>query len=137
MVGNFRHQFIESLQPTFSGVLTNFESFLPILSKYNLVSTFLHRGFMICSSYRTLYFEIQKLKQIFRINAYLKNLVDLCIKMYLHKAFIKRSNTCVVPKKELVCVLPFLGRKSLEIKKRLQSTIERILPYCKLKFVFR
>ena len=27
---------------TFSDVLTNFESFLPILYKYNLVSTFLH-----------------------------------------------------------------------------------------------
>ena len=27
---------------TFSDVLSNFESFLPILYKYNLVSTFLH-----------------------------------------------------------------------------------------------
>ena len=45
--------------PTFGGVLTNFESFLPISYKYNLVSTLLHRGFMICSSNRTLHFEIQ------------------------------------------------------------------------------
>ena len=52
-------------KPTFSGVLTNFESFLPISYKYNLVSTLLHRGFMICSSYRTLHLEILKLKQIF------------------------------------------------------------------------
>ena len=42
-----------------------------------------------------------------------------------------------MPKKELVCVFPFLGRKSLEIKKRLQNTIERTLPYCKLKVIFR
>ena len=40
-------------KPTFSGVLTNFERFLPISYKYNLVSTLLHRGFMIWSSYRT------------------------------------------------------------------------------------
>ena len=40
-------------RPTFSGVLTNFEIFLPISYKYNLVSTLLHRGFMICSSYKT------------------------------------------------------------------------------------
>ena len=58
-------------KPTFSGVLTNFESFLPISYKYNLVSTFLNRGFMICSSYRTLHFEVLKLKQIFRSNGYL------------------------------------------------------------------
>ena len=92
---------------------------------------------MICSSYRTLHFEILELKQIFRSNAYPKNLVDRCIKSYLHKVFVKRPNICIVPKKELVCVFPFLGRKSLEIKKRLQHAIERTLPYCKLKVIFR
>ena len=40
-------------------------------------------------------------------------------------------------KKELVCVFPFLGKKSLEIKKRLQNAIERTLPYCKLKVIFK
>ena len=123
--------------PTFSDVLTNFESFLPISYKYDPVSTLLHRVFMICSSYRTLHFEILKLKQIFRSNGYPKNFIDRCIKMYLDKVFIKHPNICVVPKKELVCVFAFLGRKSLEIKKRLQNAIERTLPYCKLKVIFK
>ena len=35
-------------------------------------------------------------------------------------------------KKGISCVFPFLGKKSLEIKKRLQNPIERTLPYCKL-----
>ena len=55
-------------KPTFSGILTNFESFSPISYKYNLVFTLLHRGFMICFSYKTLHFEILKLKQIFQSN---------------------------------------------------------------------
>ena len=46
--------------------------------------------------------------------------------MYLDKVFIKHPNICVVSKKELVSVFPFLGRKSLEIKKRLQNTIEEL-----------
>ena len=57
--------------------------------------------------------------------------------MYLGKVFIKHPNICVVPKKELVCVFLFLGKKSLEIKKRLQNAIERTLPYCKLKVIFK
>ena len=57
--------------------------------------------------------------------------------MYLHKVFIKRPNICIAPKEELVCVFPFLGRKSLEIKKRLQNAVERTLPYYKLKIIFR
>ena len=51
-------------KPTFSGVLINFESFLPYYTKHNLVSFLLRCGFMICSSCRTLHFEIVKLKQI-------------------------------------------------------------------------
>ena len=42
-----------------------------------------------------------------------------------------------MPKKGLVCVFPFLGKKSLEIKKRLQNTIDRTLPYCKVKVIFK
>ena len=63
-------------KPTFSGVLTNFKSFLPILHNYNFVWTLLHRGFMICSPYRTLHFEILKLKHIFRSNGYHKIFFD-------------------------------------------------------------
>ena len=85
----------------------------------------LHCGFMICSSYRTLHFEILKLKQIFQSNEYPQKFVDRCIKIYLDKVFIKQLNISTVPKKELVCV------KSFEIKKRLQNAIERTLPYCK------
>ena len=36
--------------------------------------TLLHRGFMICSSYRTPHYKILNLKQIFRSNMYSKNI---------------------------------------------------------------
>ena len=61
------------------------------------------------SSYKTLHLEILKLKQIFQNNRYLKNFVDRCIKMNLDKVFVKHSNICFVPKKELVCGHPLFG----------------------------
>ena len=54
--------------------------------------------------------------------------------MYLDQVFIKHSNNYVVPK---LCIFPLLGKKSLEIKKRLQNAIERALPYFKLKVIFK
>ena len=42
-----------------------FRSFLPMSYKYNFISTLLHRGFMIYSSFRALHNEILKPKQIF------------------------------------------------------------------------
>ena len=53
-----------------------FKSFLTILYNFNFFWTLLHRGFMICSLYRTLHFEILKLKLIFRSNGYHKKFFD-------------------------------------------------------------
>ena len=39
--------------------------------------------------------------------------------------------------KELTFVLPCLGKPSLDLRTRLRQTIERDLPYCKLKVMFR
>ena len=43
----------------------------------------------------------------------------------------------MVPKRELICVLPYLGKVSLDLRTRLRRTIERNLPFCKLKVIFR
>ena len=39
--------------------------------------------------------------------------------------------------KELTFALPYLGKPSLDLRTRLRLTIERDLPYCKLKVMFR
>ena len=56
--------------------------------------------------------------------------------MYLDNVFIKHLNICIVTKKELVCVFPFLVKKSLEIKKRLQNDIERAFTIWQIKSHF-
>ena len=43
----------------------------------------------------------------------------------------------MVPKRELTFVLPYLGKLSFDLRTRLRRTIERDLPYCKLKIIFR
>ena len=43
----------------------------------------------------------------------------------------------MVPKRGLTFVLPYLGKLSFDLRTRLRRTIERDLPYCKLKIIFR
>ena len=43
----------------------------------------------------------------------------------------------MVSKMELIFVLPNLGKTLFNLKRRLRRTIERNLPYCKLKVIFR
>ena len=51
-------------KPTFSGVYTNYESFIPTYQKRGLLRTLLHRSFSICGDFKTFYFEIDDLKTI-------------------------------------------------------------------------
>ena len=41
------------------------------------------------------------------------------------------------PRRELTFILPFLGKLSFDLRTRVRRTIERDLPYCKLKIIFR
>ena len=63
--------------------------------------------------------------------------MNQCIKKFLNKLFIKKDLNFMVPKRELTFVLPYLGKLSFDLRTRLRGTIERDLPYCKLKKNFR
>ena len=58
---------------TFSGVFTNYESFIPTYQKRGLLHTLLHRGFGICCDFKTFHFEIDHLRTIFMKNNYTPN----------------------------------------------------------------
>ena len=104
------NKFVTSVyrKPTFSGVFTNFESFIPGMHERELIETLLHRSFML-------------------------QLRELSSGNYLSK----KDLSFMVPKKELSFVLPYLGKLSFDLRTRLKRTIERNLLYCKLKIIFR
>ena len=66
-------------KPTFSGLYTNFVSFIPISYKIGLVSTLIFRCFSICSDMSRFHEELVKLKEIFKKNGYPQSLVEKCI----------------------------------------------------------
>ena len=101
----------DNSKPTFSGVFTNFGSFIPKSYKYNLLFTLLHRAFKHCSNFELFHQEIDKLKTIFENNGY-------------PKVFIKKEVVLKASKKELICVLPFIGNKSLQLRTHLVNSIE-------------
>ena len=57
-------------KPTFTGLLTNFDSFIPFSFKRSLVYTLLHWYFKICSSYHLFHVEVLKLKNFLLRNGY-------------------------------------------------------------------
>ena len=119
-------------KPILSGVFTNFGSFIPNSHKYNLLFTLLHRTFKLCSNFECFHQEIDKLKTILENNGYSKSFVDFCMKKYLDKVFIKKEVVLKASKKELICILPFLGKKSMQLRTRLVNSVESNLKFVNL-----
>ncbi len=63
--------------------------------------------------------------------------VDRCIYRFFNKIYEKRIPVHTVPKKEVTIVLPFLGMTSYNVKKQLTESFGKLLPICKIKFVFK
>ena len=95
---------------TFTGVYTNFSSFIPLEHKFGLVYTLLHR----CSVFdmSKFHFEIEKLKEILSSNGYSNKFIDKSILKFMNKLYIKKPVVLTVSKKQLYLVLPFMGKMS-------------------------
>ena len=122
---------------TFSGVYTNFNSFLPLEYKFGLIYTLLFRCFTLVSDFSKFHLEVEKLKSFLLKNGYSSNFIDTCIRKFLDKKFSSKTDNFDVPKKELTIVLPFLGSVSYIIKTQLNKTINRHLKFCKLRVIFK
>ena len=86
---------------TFSGVYTNFNSFLPLDYKFGLIFTLLHRCFSLVSDFSKFHLEVETLKQILLKNEYSKTFIDTCVSKFLNKLFTNKNIVLTVPKKEL------------------------------------
>ena len=93
-----------------------------------MIFTLLFRAFKLCSN-----FELFHLKDIFKRNGYPCNFIDVCIKRFLNNIFIDKKVYALAPKKELVCVLPFIGKKSLQLRSKLVKSVQNNLSFCHLK----
>ena len=123
-------------KPTFSGVFTNYESFIPTYQKSGLLHTLLQRSFSICCDFKTFHFEIDHLKTILMKNNYPGKLIDLCIKSFFNKLCTPKAIVHNIPKRNVFVKLLFLGRTSFQIRKKLQKLFSDKFTFCNLKIVF-
>ena len=91
----------------------------------------------MCSNFEIFHQEIIFLKDIFKRNGYPSNFIHKCVKTFLDKIFIEKKIFLVAQKKELVCVLPFIGKKSLQSRSRLVKFIQQNLKFSSLNVIFQ
>ena len=119
--GNNKFETSVHCKSTFSGVYTNYRSFIATECKTSLITTLLYRSFTIVSDYHNLHEETVKLKSVLRQNGYPTQFLDKIISKFLDKCFKKQVTITTVPKKTLCFVLPYLATQHLRLKKKLKS----------------
>ena len=125
-------------KPTFSGVYTSFNSFLPTEYKRGLLHTLLYRTYNICSSYLQIHEEINHLKSVWHKNSYPLFFIDNCIYRFLNKLFLKRTrDSTTTQKKEITISLEHLGKISILAKQQLTNIFISCRKDIKLNFVFK
>ena len=124
-------------KPTFTGLYTHFESFLPSVYKFGLLYTLLFRYFSLCSNYKLFHLEIVELKKIFLKNGYSSKFIDACTRRFLEKVFVLKELKDTVPRKELFLTLPYLGPLSNKIHKRIKNVFQKVLPSHNVNIVYK
>ena len=124
-------------KPTFSGLYSHYESFMPRSYKAGLLYTLLHRAFILCSTWESFHEEVCTLRHTFLKNAYPGFFIDKAIKFFLEKIFVAKQVFLTVPQIELRICLPYLGKQSLELKSKMQKFVHKYFPQCKIQVIFK
>ena len=69
-------------KPTFSGICTHFDSFLPSNYDIGVIHTLLCRCFQICSDWTTFHLELVKLTDVFNSNGYQRTSSIVALKRF-------------------------------------------------------
>ena len=122
---------------TFSGVYTNFKSFILETYKIGLIKSLLFRCFSLCCDFIKFHHEIDKLKSILCKTSYPRDLVNKCIKEFLDKIVALKPVESTVTKKDLVIAQSYLGKLYLQTHARVNCIMKNKFPYFNIQFVFQ
>ena len=107
-------------KPTFSGLYTNFNSFISDKYKTGLIYCLLFRIFTLTVDWAKFHEEVRYLRDIFRKNQYPEHYFDRCLKFFLNNK-LNPDTSKKIEKQKLIISLPFVGKYSNDLKKKLSS----------------
>ena len=119
-------------KPTYTGLLTNYNSFTSPNYKKVLMKTLIDQTFCINSTWSGFHYDILNLKSVFQKNEYPLKLIDKSISKYLSKKFFKQKENeqmqLLESSKKCFYKLPHIGNFSIQTEKKPNNIV---LKYCK------
>jgi len=122
-------------KPTFTGLGTNYLSFIPNIFKVNSIKTLLFRCYTISSDWFSFNKEIEFLTNFFLRNGFPQSIIDNCVSKFLNNVF-QPSPTKENKKDVHYFKLPYYGHLSYTIRKKLDQLFRTHYPNLKIRLVF-
>ena len=114
---------------TYTGLLTNFKSFVPFRYKLALIKTLVHRIFCICNTWIKFHNDILDLEKILGRNLYPPKVIGKEIRNYLNNKFSIANTDNVNEDQNLhYYKLPYIGDLSKSTKTKIEKICKK---YCK------
>ena len=113
---------------TYSGLLTNYLSFIPMSYKLALLKTLIHRTFKICNNWKIFHLDIERLKKTLQRNKYPLKLIENEIGKYLNNTHTNINNDVNSDKIKQYFKLPFIGEQSIVTKNKIKKLCKN---FCK------
>ena len=126
-------------KPTFTGLYTNFQSFVPDKFKLNIVEILVHRICQLTSTYEGMHTQLETIKEILLKNGYPLKLIQNKVKYVVARLVSSQPkpaiHTCA--KKRIFISLPYTGKHGLVIKNKLLKLFRRHYPQIDLRVIFK
>ena len=120
------------------GLFYNFNSFVPVSFKNNLMSTLIFRVFSIASSYITFDENLKTFKTKFLKNGFPSFSFDAATNKFLYKQYNPNCDIfSTVNKKTVVIVLPYLGYLSIIMRRKITGLVSKYYPTADFKVIFK
>ena len=126
------------VKKTFTGLYTKWDSFTPCKYKINLIRTLTYHCYQIFSSCSLLQSALDDLRKLLLQNGYPQGIINCHVNDVLGtKPKQMRCPVRMVPKKDFIILLRYLGRQSNQISECQKSFIYQCYSWINLKIVFQ
>ena len=123
------NKFVTSVyrKPTYTRLLTNYNSFTSLNYKKGLIKTLIDRTFRINSTWSGFHYDILNLKSVLQKNEFPLKLIEKNISNYLCNNVFKKKENEQMPllesTKKRFYKLPYIGNFSIQTKKKLNNIV--------------
>ena len=122
---------------TYTGLLTNYCSFVPFSYKLGLVRTLVDRIFKINNTWAGFHLDVNNLTKTLRKNSFPSSVIENVVRKFLNNHFTPDSSQSGARKDNcLYFKLPYIGPFSIITQRRIRKLVNTLSSDLEIKLVF-